>query len=218
VLHEFGHALGFGISGQGAPNFYSRFVSGDGFTGPNAVREYRSRFGDKNTSIPLETGGGPGTAGAHWRESVFDTELMTGFSEAAGVAMQLSAITVGALEDMGYTVNYAAADPYTAPAGLSPGLGAGGTGDAWPIARAATRSPGRSNGSGISENFPPPVEGARISRLVPVQQDGHFEQKPARTSRDRLFAGLPALESQTEGAARSPVAWRAFGRAASRSA
>jgi hypothetical protein len=116
VLHEFGHALGFGISGQGAPNFYSRFVVGDGFTGPNALREYRTRFGDTSANVPLETTGGQGTAGAHWRETVMQTEIMTGFVERAGVTMPLSAITVGAMQDMGYTVNYAAADPYTKPA------------------------------------------------------------------------------------------------------
>lgn len=115
VLHEFGHALGFGISGGGV-TFYSQFVVGSGFTGPNAVREYRSLFGNSAASVPLETGGGSGTAGAHWSESVLKTELMTGFSEAAGVPMPLSRLTVAAMQDMGYTVNYAAADAFARPA------------------------------------------------------------------------------------------------------
>jgi hypothetical protein len=120
VLHEFGHALGFGISGDGLPNFYSRFVVGDGFTGSNALQAYRSLFGNSATAVPLETGGGAGTVGAHWRESVLRTELMTGYSEAPGVTMALSSITVGAMQDMGYVVNPAAADPYTAPGQSSP--------------------------------------------------------------------------------------------------
>ena len=49
---------------------------------------------------------------------MFDTELMTGYAERRGVAMPISRMTVGALEDLGYSVNYAAADPYTIPAGL----------------------------------------------------------------------------------------------------
>jgi hypothetical protein len=44
---------------------------------------------------------------------------MTGFVEAAGVPMPISRMTVGSLQDMGYTVNYAAADPYSLPGGPS---------------------------------------------------------------------------------------------------
>ena len=36
---------------------------------------------------------------------------MTGY--ISGVPDPLSTVTVGALQDMGYTVNYSAADPYT---------------------------------------------------------------------------------------------------------
>jgi hypothetical protein len=62
-------------------------------------------------NVPLETGGGAGTAGSHWSESVFGSELMTGF--ISGVPDPLSTVTVGDLKDMGYTVNYSAADAYT---------------------------------------------------------------------------------------------------------
>ena len=110
LLHEFGHVLGFG----GFAGF-TRFVVGTGFTGANAVREYRALFGGTATSVPLETGGGSGTAGAHWSEAVLKTELMTGYAEAAGVAMPISRITVGALEDLGYQVNYSAADAFAKP-------------------------------------------------------------------------------------------------------
>jgi hypothetical protein len=59
---------------------------------------------------PLENAGGAGTAEVHWRESVFDTELMTGFADAP--PMPFSALTTGALEDQGYLVNYLAIDPF----------------------------------------------------------------------------------------------------------
>jgi len=55
----------------------------------------------------------PGTADAHWRESIFGPELMTGFVNHG--AMPLSAITVGSLADLGYTVNPLAADPFVVP-------------------------------------------------------------------------------------------------------
>ena len=67
--------------------------------------------------------GGAGTAGVHWSESVFGNELMTGF--ISGTPDPLSILTVGAMQDLGYTVNYSAADPYTMPAGhLVAGAGA----------------------------------------------------------------------------------------------
>ncbi|HWP03891.1 MAG TPA: leishmanolysin-related zinc metalloendopeptidase, partial [Gemmatimonadaceae bacterium] len=65
-----------------------------------------------------------GTIEAHWREAIFDDELMTGFVEATP-AMPFSTITLASLEDLGLTVNYMTADPYTVPAAplVSPRLG-----------------------------------------------------------------------------------------------
>ena len=74
--------------------------------------------------VPLETGGGSGTALVHWSKSVFDNELMTGFVEAAGVAMPLSIVTIGSLQDLGYTVDYNAADAYRLPGHLVADSGA----------------------------------------------------------------------------------------------
>jgi hypothetical protein len=116
ILHEMGHVLGIGSLWQ-----QRGFVQGLGtanpvYVGARAVAAYNSIFGLTGTTVPVENTGGQRTAGGHWRESVFRTELMTGYAEAPGVAMPLSRITVGALQDLGYTVNYAAADPYTRPA------------------------------------------------------------------------------------------------------
>jgi hypothetical protein len=63
----------------------------------------------------VENNGVPGTADAHWRESTFGNELMTGYVNLNG--MPLSAITVGSLADLGYEVNPLAADPYRVPSG-----------------------------------------------------------------------------------------------------
>jgi len=114
VLHEIGHILGLGTLWD---TFGLR--SGSSYIGTNAVNAYRQLAGNNSlTGVPLETGGGAGTALAHWSEASFDTELMTGWAEAPGVAMPLSTVTIGSLQDLGYTVNYGAADPYSLPGHL----------------------------------------------------------------------------------------------------
>jgi hypothetical protein len=67
--------------------------------------------------VPVENVGGPGSADGHWRESVFDTELMTSISEGGTVAMPLSKMTIQSIGDIGYSVNLLSADPYTVPVG-----------------------------------------------------------------------------------------------------
>ena len=62
-------------------------------------------------AVPVESGGGAGTAYSHWRESTFGNELMTGFLNSG--ANPLSAFTVDQFRDLGYTVNDALADTYT---------------------------------------------------------------------------------------------------------
>ena len=54
---------------------------------------------------------GPGSLNGHWREGVFSHELMTPLLTFNPDA-PLSVVTVGAFEDLGYTVDYGAADPY----------------------------------------------------------------------------------------------------------
>jgi hypothetical protein len=117
ILHEMGHVLGVGtlwsmkglIFGEGGPNPI--------FIGSQAVAAYNSIFGISASSVPVENTGGFGTRDGHWRESIFSTELMTGWV-GPGSYTPLSRITVGSLADLGYSVNYAAADPYARPGSL----------------------------------------------------------------------------------------------------
>jgi hypothetical protein len=83
----------------------------------------------------------PGTSDAHWRESVFGNELMTGYANVGG--MPFSAMTVGSLGDIGYLVNPFAADPYALP----------GTGGA-----SGNRIPGR----GATEDWEKPLPSAVV--------------------------------------------------------
>jgi len=125
VLHEMGHLLGltgtlFQYLGLVDPsNVYH-------YTGTHALAEYRKLSpATANASyVPLETGGGPGTAGSHWSEKVFGNELMTGYLNS-GVDNLLSSVTVGALADLGYSVDYSKADAYSLPTpkSIAPVLG-----------------------------------------------------------------------------------------------
>ena len=109
LIHEIGHGLGFvpGIS------VFNRFVDEEAelFIGQNATREYNTVFGRQGVGVPLQ----PGVL-AHWDEATFTNELMTPELMTPIINQgenPLSRITVGALEDMGYQVNYAAADRYS---------------------------------------------------------------------------------------------------------
>lgn len=111
ATHELAHALGFGsiwdrqglLSGMGTTDPV--------FVGTAAAREFQSSIsGYSGKLVPLENSGGPGTADGHWRSTVFQREIMTGF--VTSMFSPLSRITVGAMEDMGYKVAYEGADPY----------------------------------------------------------------------------------------------------------
>jgi Leishmanolysin len=80
------------------------------YRGAAANREYRAIAGC--SAAPVETSGGRGTACGHWDEDCMRNELMTGFL-TTGTKAILSRITIGTLEDMGYTVDYSRAEPYT---------------------------------------------------------------------------------------------------------
>ena len=64
---------------------------------------------------------GAGTVNGHWRTTVFGNELMVGFLPSSPA---LSRVTVASLQDLGYRVNYAAADAYTHAFAAPPAAGA----------------------------------------------------------------------------------------------
>ncbi len=112
ILHEMGHVLGIGtvwglrVNGRGTSNPV--------FTGLTARGAWDAVVGGSGESVPVANTGGPGTADAHWRESVFGNELMTGYLDSG--SNPLSAITVGSLSDIGYGVELGASDPFGTPA------------------------------------------------------------------------------------------------------
>ena len=116
IVHEMGHVLGFGTLWNASSN---DFLVGGGtadpyFNGAAAVAAFDAAGGASRTDpkVPVENTGGAGTRDGHWRESVHNSELMTGWIEGGGGTNPLSAITIASFADMGYTVNMGAADPY----------------------------------------------------------------------------------------------------------
>lgn len=108
ILHEMGHVLGFGTLWN-APHP----VANPGltqFTGSNAVAAYTGSNGGIGLFVPIEDGGGAGTAGSHWEESIFQSEVMTGF--ITGTVRPFSLTTLQSMADMGYVVNPAAVDAF----------------------------------------------------------------------------------------------------------
>ena len=124
ILHEIFHVFGIGT-------LWDSLVNGSReYTGVNALREYRNVIGNQQLEfIPIEDDGGIGTADGHPEEGTgvvrmkngitypgLDRELMTGYSESVDdEPMILSRITVGFMEDLGYTVRYEGADEMMYP-------------------------------------------------------------------------------------------------------
>ncbi|MEX1998912.1 MAG: Ig-like domain-containing protein [Gemmatimonadales bacterium] len=125
VMHEMGHVLGFNgrIFGQKGRLKNPSLSLGAGvdthFDGPFAITQMNANGGNGYTGakVPLENTAVPGSADSHWRESVYDAELMTPFTEG-GNPMPLGVVTIAALRDIGYGVNYSAAEPHMLGFGL----------------------------------------------------------------------------------------------------
>ncbi|WP_339729543.1 Calx-beta domain-containing protein, partial [uncultured Gimesia sp.] len=138
LTHEIAHALGFGslweYVGLFDPNNPNAL-----YTGVNATIEYEAllaqagRPSENYVGVPVANTGGAGTSGGHWRESVFDTELLTGFYNS-GVANPISRVSIAAFEDLGYEVDYAQADSYSLPANPpSGGTSFGSSGESFSV-------------------------------------------------------------------------------------
>jgi hypothetical protein len=128
VLHEMAHVLGIGtlwtFNNNVSGTNYQLYNDGSGqYTGPNALAAWQTEFNQPSaTFVPIELGGGGGTANGHWNENDggggstgfvsnisgmdFTSELMTGWASGS---FFISTVTLGGLDDLGYTVDYSKA-------------------------------------------------------------------------------------------------------------
>jgi hypothetical protein len=115
ILHEMLHVLGFGTLWQFKGLIINAGLPTTAFTGVQAIQGCVAIGGTSTcaVTVPVESTGGPGTADGHWRESVFRTELMTGFVSAAGVPNPLSLMTIASMADLGYVVNMTVNDAFS---------------------------------------------------------------------------------------------------------
>ena len=117
MLHEFAHTLGFGTIwepltfptlnqtiGRSLVNRTTQTYNGNTYAG-FAYGELLGQVG-RGIAVPIDE------VYAHWSESVFKQELMTPFAEPNGTVMPVSALTLSALRDLGWRVNYGAAQAY----------------------------------------------------------------------------------------------------------
>ena len=126
ALHEIAHVLGFGQHRQwwtlmrGLPLPGEAAGGNPYFVGSAAVSAFDELLdgstydGDK---VPVENDAeryGKGVLYVHWRESVFDSEVMTP-TISTSTSQPLSKVTLAALADIGYSVDYSEAESYTLP-------------------------------------------------------------------------------------------------------
>jgi hypothetical protein len=119
VLHEMGHAIGLGSLWE---EFGLVDEPSDGtgeadtaFNGEGAREAFETLTGGtyEGNAVPVENVGTDGEINGHWRESVMGNELMT--TRMGSNVAALSVITLAALQDMGYVVDFAEAEEYTWP-------------------------------------------------------------------------------------------------------
>jgi hypothetical protein len=118
IKHEMAHVIGFGTWWT-HNNVYTNNTGR--YTGANALAQFRTEYNQPGaTFVPVELGGGTGTANGHWNEvdggsantGLVDAqgrdyryELMTGWLNSPSY---VSRTTAASFQDIGYTVNLSA--------------------------------------------------------------------------------------------------------------
>lgn len=112
VLHEMIHSLGLGTLWE-YQGLLTTQVDDNGTKKPvddtisyvynGAQANYYSDLLYNEPVAVIEDEGGSGTAGGHWDEDTYFNELMTGYINSLN---ELSEMSYGALEDLGYQIDY----------------------------------------------------------------------------------------------------------------
>ena len=100
AIHEMAHVIGFGILWN--INDVYTFNSGE-YVGAEALSWYQTLYDPAATYVPVELGGGSGTANGHWDEAwaagVY--ALMTGYIH---LPWELTYVSLASFSDIGYEV------------------------------------------------------------------------------------------------------------------
>lgn len=114
IKHEMGHVIGIGTLWE----LNNVYTDGTGeYTGAEGLAAHQAEFDATATFVPVELGGGPGTANGHWDE-VDGGVGLTGLTDALGRDMRdelmtgwisnsemfLSNTSRGSLGDLGFTI------------------------------------------------------------------------------------------------------------------
>lgn len=120
ILHEMGHVMGIGVLwiGQTPAVFNDTLASK-----PEGGYKYllpQANLGDyevgRRGQALVEDSGGSGTAFGHWKDVVYENELMTGYFSKTNGKAPLSILTLRSLIDIGYPhVDLSQAEPYRVP-------------------------------------------------------------------------------------------------------
>ncbi|MEX2181488.1 MAG: leishmanolysin-related zinc metalloendopeptidase [Gemmatimonadaceae bacterium] len=123
ILHEMLHVIGIGtlwgtlgLRNGTAPTvkpFFTGTLAKDACINDHGGGAFCGGGVPIEDCLDLTVSCGSGTINSHWKESVFRTELMTGFLNTG--LNPFSKMTVQSLADMGYTANVLTADAYTVP-------------------------------------------------------------------------------------------------------
>ena len=103
IVHEMAHVIGFGTLWDSL--FNDLLDTSGNYIGENGLAAYRYESGDSTaTFVPVEQGGGPGTAGGHWDEPDGGgySEIMTGWLDNNST---ISLTTINSFADLGYVIN-----------------------------------------------------------------------------------------------------------------
>jgi len=126
ITHEIAHVLGIvgllnnnPLSNTDLVNESTATYTSNSYAGW-AYGELKGTF--TPTAIPLTQGVDSGSNLTHWQEEVFGNEMMTHLTQGAIAAV--SSLSLAALRDLGWNVNFGAAQPYALPqGGFSDSLG-----------------------------------------------------------------------------------------------
>lgn len=109
LRHEIGHVLGLGVIWDTRGNDLVDQDKGVYRADTYAGQSYGELLGTgEATEIPLDL-----ESLTHWDEDVFDAELITPQAEGIGNPLPLSQLTISSLRDLGWHVNYGAADAFS---------------------------------------------------------------------------------------------------------